>query len=576
MRALTTALLAMVIAAGVAAQPQPVDTTVRSVRRLIESGRAAEALKVLQGTDVTAASKRDQARILFYTARAHEELGDADGAIAGYEKATQIEPTYGAALNNLAQMLLQRGQTTEAARLLKQAAALDDPHRLLYLDNYAAAAEKAGDVVAARIAYGQLAVAQPDNVAAQVNAIRLLDDPKRMADLLTKLARLGEVRAARSLALDLLSRPFDESARRSFLSVVAGTLANDPIDPRLNALRDDPQIGVGVRELLALAGGNPDPEQLRWWRTDHPDERFAGFIRNLGVSVADKGLAERYFKLALDYSRGTDPDAFVELADLYYSQQRIGDLDALAHEYEAPMAAAKVVVIAARDYSNEYRFHVALGTMYAYLGRWGSEREPASAIFQLAQAQRAAADYNRGIRWGPKIPIDPKTIDLLATGYAKTQHADQAVACRIDAAQALLEDGRKAGAVQLLKPLQNDPSPIRDAAMRARFEAVVANSKKPIVQEFVISYPQATSVDLASLQPIAGSMPAELGKQITHALANYVTADSDDARDQAERTLSLLGVTGLDPTTMSRTTGELLIPIDGKPVRYRYAVHVSE
>lgn len=87
--------------------------------------------------------------------------------------------------------------------------------------------------------------------------------------------------------------------------------------------------------------------------------------------------------------------------------------------------------------------HVALDTMYAYLGRRGSEQEPASAIFQFTQAQRAAADHNRTATWWPKIPADPKTIELLATGYTKVHLADRAVALRIEAADAFLNDGRK-------------------------------------------------------------------------------------------------------------------------------------
>jgi len=584
-----SAVLAIAIAAVAAAQPQPVDATIRAVRQLIDAGRPSEALTTLQAADLSAASKRDRARILFYTARVHEELGDEAKAIAAYGSATEIEPTYGAAMNNLGQLLLRRGDSAAAAALLRKAAALDDPHRLLYLNNYAVAAEKAGDVEAARNAFGQLAAAQPDNVAAQTNAIRLLDDPKRIADLLAKLTKFGEVSAAQSLALDLLRKPFDERAKRSFLSVVAGTLASQQFDPsqfdalpvasRIAALREDPNIRDGVTELLLLCHGNADPAQYRWWRAGQRDERFAALINGIGanrVASNDKKQAESYFKLAIDYSNGADPEAFVELADLYYSQQRIADLDALMHEYEAPMFAAKGAVIAARDYATEYRFHVALGTMYAYLGRWGSEQEPASAIFQLTQAQRAASDHNRTITWGTKIPIDPKTIELLATGYTQTHMTDRAVALRIDSADAFLDDGRKTAATQLLKPFRKDPPVIADPAYRKRYDTVIEKSKAPMVKEFVIGFPDATSVDLTSMEPIPGKIPQALGKQIVAALANYVTGESEETQEQAERTLTLLGVTGLDPTTMSRTTGELLIPVDGKPVRYRYVVRASQ
>jgi len=582
MTKLAAALLVVVAVAASAAPPQPVDTTIRAVRKLIDEGHPNDALAALQAADLSNASKRDRARIFFYTARVHEELGDEAKAAAAYRQATEIEPTYGAAMNNLAQLLLRGGDAAAAAALLKKAAALDDPHRLLYLDNYAEAAEKSGDLAAARNAYAQVAAAQPDSVIAQVNAIRLLDDPKRIAELLAKLSKLGETNAAQSLALTFLRGPFDEQAKRAFLGVVAGTLASQHIDPaqfdaqpvapQIAALRADAQIGNGAAELLQLYRGNTDPSQYRWWRTEPPDERFTALIRDVGTSRAaanDKQQAERYFKLALAVSHGTDPDSFVELADLYYNQKRIAELDALTREYEAPMFAAKSAAIASRNFAAEYRFHVALGTIYAYLGRWGSEGEPASAIFQLTQAQRAAADYNAGVTWGPKIPTDPKTVDLLAVAYTKVHMPDRAAVLRIDTAEALLDDGRKTAALQLLKPLQKDPSLITD---QRRYDAVVEKSKAPMTKEFILGFPDAIDVGLSSLEPIAGKLSQELGKQIIVAIGNYVTAESDQGRDRAERTLLLLGVTGLNPTTMSRSTGELLIPIDGKPVRYRYVV----
>src|SRR5207248_4350249 len=166
----------------------------------------------------------------------------------------------------------------------------------------------------------------------------------------------------------------------------------------------------------------------------------------------------------------------------YYAQKRIADLDALTREYEAALFAAKGAAIAARDYATEYRFHVALGTIYAYLGQWGSEQEPASAIFQLTQARRAAADHNRSVAWAPKIPADPKTIELLAAGYAKTRLAQRGVALRIEAAEAFLEEGRKTAAMQLLKPLQKDPGAITMAADRERYAAVLEKSKAAIVK----------------------------------------------------------------------------------------------
>lgn len=578
------AVVGIAIAAGLAAQPQPVDTTVREARQLIDDGRAAEALAMLDAADVSRAGTPSRARIDFYRARAYEELGDPEKAVAAYAHATEIEPTYGAALNNLGQLLVRRGEAARAAGLLNKAAALDDPRRLLYLNNYAAAAEKAGNIEAARNAYAQVAAAQPDNVDAQLIAIRLLDDPRRMADLLLKLSKHGEAGAAQSLALDLLGKPFDAGGKRALLGVVAATLASQHIDPRrfndlpvasrIAALRNDPLIGAGAGEVLLLYRGNADPAQYRWWRSPR-DEFFAALIRDVGASRAasgEKQQAEACFKLALDYSAGTDPDAFVELAGLYFVQKRVAELDALAREYEAPLFAAKAATIAARDYAAEYRFHIALGTMYAYMQRWGSDDEPASAIFQLTQAQRAAADYNRALTWGTKIPTDPKSIELLATAYASVNRPERAIALRIEAAEAYVAEGRKTAANALLKPLKTKPSTIADPAYRKRYADVMEKLSQIIKIDSEVAFPDAIDVKLASVEPTASAMPRPLANQIVSVLVTYVFADTDAGRDRAEQTLRKLGVSDLEPATMSRMTGELVMQIEGKAVRYRYAI----
>lgn len=585
----TCALLVSAIALAAAAQvPQPpprLDATVRSVRKMIEEGRATEALEALRAADATAAGTRGQARIAFYEARAYQALGDRGKALAAYERAVLTEPAYGAALNNLAVLLSQNGDHLRAAALLKNAVALDDdPRRPLYLDNYAAAAEKAGDVGEARRAWGELAAAQPGNVDAQLQSIRLLDDPGRMALRLNKLSARGEVSAAQSLALDLLGKPFDAAGKRALLGVVAGALAaqhvgpqdfaSGPVSARLETLRGDPLIADGIAEIVLLYRGTVDPARYRWWRSPR-DERFGALIRDMGATFAaadKKETAEGYFKLALDYGEGGDPVAFVELADLYFSRNRIADLDALTRQYERPMFAAKMDRIAEGDYAGEYRFHVALGTMYAYLERWGSDREPASAIYQLTQAGRAAADHNRTAKWAPRIPTDPKTIELLATAYEKSTDADRAMSVRVDAAAAFVAEGRKTAATALLKPIKADPSVITDSGVRERYAAVTEKLAKPIVVDFTIEFPDSVEVAITSVGAISGSVPPAVGQQIAGLIAKYVQAETDKDRDRAEDTLRRLGVSDLDPTTMSRATGEFFVEVGGKPVRYRYSV----
>lgn len=558
------ALSATAFAAVAQEAPKPLDATLRAARKLIAEDNAAEALAMLGAARPNATTTRGKARLAFYEGRAHDKLGNDAKAIAAYEQAIAVEPSYGAALNNLALLLSRKGDPARAAALLEKAIALDDPRRPLYLNNYAAASEKAGNIDAARRAYAQLAAAQPDNVDAQLHSIRLLDDPRRIAVQLKKLANRGEVSAAQSLALDLLARPFDAAGKRALLGVVAGTLAAQHIDPqqfaslpvsaRLETLRRDPLIADGIAEIVLLYGGTVDPARYRWWRSPARDERFTALIRDIGVSTNDKRKAEAYFKLALEYSGGTDADAFVELANLYYAQNRIADLDALATP--TPI----------NDYAAAYRLHVALGTMYAYLQRWDS------AITQLTESKRAAADYNRTVKWGPRIPSDPKTIEHLATAYEKSGDVARALSVRVDAAAAFVAEGRKTAARGLLKPVTAEKTSGADAAVRRQYAEVVEKLEKPLVTETVIEFPDSVQVAISLAAPATGSAPPPLGSQISGLLAKYVVAESDDERDRTENALRKLGVSDLEPTTMSRVTGEFVVEAGGRALRYRYSV----
>jgi len=95
---------------------------------------------------------------------------------------------------------------------------------------------------------------------------------------------------------------------------------------------------------------------------------------------------------------------------------------------------------------------------------------------------------------------------------------------------------------------------------------------QPIGIDTTIAFPDAVEVTLTSAEPTSAKMPVALGRQIYNLLQSYVLADSDDARDRAEDALRKLGVTDLNPITMSRTTGEFVMRIEGQAVWYQYAV----
>ena len=113
---------------------------------------------------------------------------------------------------------------------------------------------------------------------------------------------------------------------------------------------------------------------------------------------------------------------------------------------------------------------------------------------------------------------------------------------------------------------------ITDPGYRKRYTGLMDKLSRKIEIGSELTFPEAIDVRITSLEPTASALPSPLAKQIMSALANYVLAESDYGRDQADKTLKKLGVSDLDPTTMSRTTGEFVVQIEGKPVRYRYAV----
>src|SRR5204863_3407234 len=153
----------------------------------------------------------------------------------------------------------------------------------------------------------------------------------------------------------------------------------------------------------------------------------------------------------------------------YYSQKRLDALNALATEYREPMFDAKMGTILRGDVTAEYRFHVALGTMYSYLGQYGDEQTPTSAIFQLSRAKQVAEAADR--QGGKRITIDPKVIDLLATSYEKVSAPDAAVRVRLDSAEAFKKQGRVAAAQRVFKPLAVNPSGVKTED-RTRYEVL--------------------------------------------------------------------------------------------------------
>jgi hypothetical protein len=109
------------------------------------------------------------------------------------------------------------------------------------------------------------------------------------------------------------------------------------------------------------------------------------------------------------------------------------------------------MAISRQDKKQEYDFHLALGTMYAYLDKWQDPRwSPASAIYQLEHAERAAEDFNRANPGAAQLQFPAQSAKLLSDGYMKTGQYDKAARTRITRAEKALASGDKDGAKDLI------------------------------------------------------------------------------------------------------------------------------
>jgi hypothetical protein len=154
----------------------------------------------------------------------------------------------------------------------------------------------------------------------------------------------------------------------------------------------------------------------------------------------------------VEVTHGEDPDAIVALAEHYYGARRFGDIDELLMRYQDHLFTGKGLAYQRNDWASIYRFHVALGTMYAAVGKTGNESDPRSAIFQLDHARRAA-ERNNATPNTVEIHVDPVIVERLAASYEKASRPKDAENLRIEAADRYASRGRRVAAEQTLAPL---------------------------------------------------------------------------------------------------------------------------
>lgn len=423
-----------------------------------------------------------------------------------YTRAVATDPEQGTALNNLAVIAVQKGDTANARDYFERAIATNDGHEGFYALNYSKYLE-ASDLPAAIDAARTAVTAAPESALANQQLGSLLWRTKS-SDLLpfaNSLVERGDTALATRFALQCLQsgdRPPEE--RRAWLILLASRLANEysisdevrsSISNDLATLQSDPEVGAGSSQLRAVISEPPAGiADVEWWSrqtSSAPPQTASGrdamrdVLLSAGAFAATQGSpsAEGYFKTAIDLgNRGPDPAAFVKLVELYAnlrgdesaSQEGLAQLAALMEEYQYSLFTEKGDAYARGDWPLIYRMHTALGMTYAYLGVWQSEVPYQNGIFQLSNAMNAAARSNAGSAEGAsKLALPRVGIEQLVRGYQAIGRTDLATKARVDGAAALQDAGYSDDGRMLFGAVTADDVRELDATTQSKYEALL-------------------------------------------------------------------------------------------------------
>jgi tetratricopeptide (TPR) repeat protein len=417
------------------------------------------------------------ANAFFYLGQLNIDRGNLEQARTWYARSVERDPQNGAALNNLAQLETAAGDLDSAKTHFEAAIALKTNRRPLYLMNYADLLVKQKRCDLAVKPYADALAAQPNNDDAEAKLIACLatGNPKAMTLTLWQSLEQGYVYRVLNEALTYADHDsLPEDVRRELMGIVAVSLArqhlsaeqllSSPAGKRLAQLASSD----AARDIVRLYTMDHVPAlKSGWWShwnsvkppaVDSPTA-FSLLARALATDDRSAGRneqAETRLRAAVDVTAGNDPDAVVELSEYYADRGNIDKIDALLHEFEAQLFYGKSMAYERNDLPSIYRFHYALGTIYARLHHWGDSNDRTSAIFQLEHARDTALRSQTDPRSPKKLSVDPKVIDLLADSYQiKEPASGEAVQLRLDWTENYLKDGRSSAAQKVLKPYRD-------------------------------------------------------------------------------------------------------------------------
>ncbi|MCC6232168.1 MAG: tetratricopeptide repeat protein, partial [Verrucomicrobiales bacterium] len=479
------------------AQPAPPSTARGEGLQALREKRFDAAREAFQRDLAATAQGTNQAGPWFYLALTEQQAADAattpaqrdtllSNALAAYESADRARPGTAGILNNLAQVHLRLGRTNEALATFAQALEAPDSRRPLYARHYADALLEAGRWRDACRFYAWVAGEQPQDDATfqRLTSLCLERGPDLLGWYLWDLARAGHVlTVARHALAALPSDRLSPDQREELAAIVAFCLtrlaadrsafAASDLGRAVETLRAHAELGPALNGLWLLHTTNAFPEAaFRWWNRPQvgapepargipPHAAFQELARSLArreLAADRKPAAEALLLAGIRLRPGRpDPEALLELANLFAEQRRIPEINALLQQYRVELFAAKGEAYAAADVERIYRYHMTLGVIYSHTERWTSPGGIDSAEFQLRNALRAAdelesrSDTNAATR----LRVPPELVALLADGYDRAGQPAQAARVRLDRAERYLAHQQLDEANLVARPIIN-------------------------------------------------------------------------------------------------------------------------
>jgi len=441
---------------------------------------------------------------------------DLLAAAAHYEKALQGLPRSGPTLNNLARVRGELGDAVAASQLLDRALALEDGKEAAYLRTRAELSDRRAAPAAERVAHWQAAFnAAPQDESARRAFVQLAlqADPAALGKMAQSLIERGSVQAGEELLRDALTSP--AAPRASLMLSLADARAAQYYDPRsfdgtdiaavLRGLEADPDIGAAAQEFRRLhMAPSPDRAAYPWWTRDYSDYappnprgRETSF-RRLALALGDwyraQGSAEAlrqaqpYAELALALSGNiADPKAALQLADIYANTGQTDRLKTMSNEYSRKLFAGKGGAYQSGDKQQIYEYHLALGSIFGYLGQWENPQwAPASAIFQLEHARSTAESLNASLPAASKqrITVPAPAVELLSRGYLATGRPDESVKVRVDSARQYAAQGKPALQAAVLQSPEGAVAVAKSQRpeTQANWNAALMSAQLPVVE----------------------------------------------------------------------------------------------